>query len=66
MVHWMCYDFPLQASSDIADNALEPQPLWEYPGKPMTEQFSVLQFDFTKNLTELRNLNRQGFVNLET
>merc|ERR1712004_44421 len=59
------FDQIIETSSDIADQVLEPQPLWEYPGKPMTELFSLLQFDFTKNLDEIKNLNRQGYVNLD-
>jgi protein arginine N-methyltransferase 7 len=57
------FDKLIESSSEIADAYVEPQPLWEYPSTPLTEQVGLLHFDFTKPLTGLRTVNRQGYIN---
>ena len=52
----------IQQSSSIADEPVEPQPLWEYPGKPVTETFGLMCFDFTRPLQGLRTVERQGVI----
>ena len=59
----LIFVFFLQSSSEIADAYVEPQPLWEYPSTPLTEQVALLHFDFTKPLSGLRTVNRQGYIN---
>lgn len=40
------FDELVEASSEISDCDVEPQPLWEYPCRPLGEPFDVLAFDF--------------------
>ncbi|XP_054721141.1 protein arginine N-methyltransferase 7-like [Uloborus diversus] len=43
------FDEMIQKAISIADTAVEPHPLWEYPCKPVTDVFNLLQVDFQKN-----------------
>ena len=54
----------LQGASHIVDENVEPQPLWEYPGVPMTEPFRLLNFDFTQPLGAIRTFERKGALEL--
>ena len=41
---------------------MEPQPLWEYPGVALTEQFKMATFDFTQKVTDTKTETQQGTV----
>lgn len=51
-----------QAASDIADGYVEPHPLWEYPAIPLTEDFDILQLNFTASLEGIKMLERDGTI----
>ena len=42
------FDQIIHDASSNADQAVEPQPLWEYPGTAMSEPVEVVEFDITK------------------
>ncbi|XP_014226087.1 protein arginine N-methyltransferase 7 isoform X1 [Trichogramma pretiosum] len=44
------FDDLVKSSSDKTDSTVEAQPLWEYPGKALTEAFSINSFDFCQNV----------------
>ena len=50
-----------QESADLSDHYMEPHPLWEYPGQPVTDQFSLMTFDFSRPLSGIRTIKREGF-----
>lgn len=56
------FDKLVENSADIADATVEPQPLWEYPGTPLTEHFALMHLDFTRPLVGLRTVERQGVI----
>lgn len=62
MVHLMQFWFHLQSASDEVDAYMEPQPLWEYPGLPLSATFDLNHFDFTKPLTGIKTVEREGFM----
>ncbi|XP_041375692.1 protein arginine N-methyltransferase 7-like isoform X2 [Gigantopelta aegis] len=43
------FDQLIQNSRQVSDVSVEPQPLWEYPGKPLTQEREIISFDFTNN-----------------
>ena len=45
---------------------MEPQPLWEYTGKPLSNSFSLMAFDFTKPLRGVKAIRREGFEDIWT
>lgn len=53
----------IQNSSSISDSPVEPQPLWEYPCKALSQPFCILDFNFT-NMTE-DSVTAEGKVNCE-
>lgn len=52
----------VMAASDIADGYVEPHPLWEYPAIPLTEDFDILQLNFTTSLEGIKMLERDGTI----
>ena len=42
-----------QTSSDIVDENVEPQPLWEYPGDAMSEPVEVMTFHFNTSCADI-------------
>ncbi|ELT87312.1 hypothetical protein CAPTEDRAFT_168548 [Capitella teleta] len=56
------FDDLIESASDSADAYMEPQPLWEYPGFALTEPFQLNHFDFTKPLTGIKAVERDGFM----
>jgi len=60
------FKFSFQTASDLTDAYLEPQPLWEYPGKPISDQFDILHLDFSRPLNTIKVIEREGFLPLCT
>ncbi|XP_009986846.1 PREDICTED: protein arginine N-methyltransferase 7-like, partial [Tauraco erythrolophus] len=66
-----CEGFDVQTMDDMIKNSLnfreskeaEPHPLWEYPGKSLSDPQEVLTFDFRKTVPQ-HCLSREGSVNL--
>jgi len=54
----------LQAASNIADAYAEPQPLWEYPARPLSATFDLLHVNLGKSLQGIKSLERTGSVEL--
>ena len=54
----------LQGASDRVDERVEPQPLWEYPGRPLTDEFGLIDLDLQQALSGLRRVTRQGSIAL--
>lgn len=46
------FDLVISEASEVTDSLVEPQPLWEYPGKALSKPLEVLRFDFTKDIPE--------------
>ncbi|XP_070575003.1 protein arginine N-methyltransferase 7-like [Ptychodera flava] len=46
------FDDLVQKSMNYSDKGAEAQPLWEYPSRPLTQDFDLLTFDFTKPIPE--------------
>lgn len=46
-----------QISSDKADSPVEPQPLWEYPGKALSLPFRIANFDFSEDINKQARIN---------
>jgi len=44
--------------------ALEPHHLWEYPCRALTEEFTIMKFDFTSNIPS-QKMTSEGNVNLK-
>ncbi|KAK7504556.1 hypothetical protein BaRGS_00004042 [Batillaria attramentaria] len=42
------FDSMIKASSDVVDESVEPQPLWEYPGIALSKPAEVFTLDFRK------------------
>ncbi|XP_067651513.1 protein arginine N-methyltransferase 7-like [Haliotis asinina] len=40
------FDRLIESSSDISDSNVEPQPLWEYPGKALSSAVDVIQLQY--------------------
>ncbi|KAK9882087.1 hypothetical protein WA026_018933 [Henosepilachna vigintioctopunctata] len=57
------FDKLIEESSNISDDAVEVQPLWEYPGTALSKVAEVLNIDFTKNSLEV--LENKGVFNIE-
>jgi hypothetical protein len=53
-----------QSSSNIADAYVEPQPLWEYPSKPLTPVFDILHINMTKSVHGVKTVEREGTIEL--
>ncbi|XP_014662743.1 PREDICTED: protein arginine N-methyltransferase 7-like [Priapulus caudatus] len=51
------FDKMIKHSAEISDSLIEPQPLWEYPGKALSEPFTVMDFDFRQAVTEQEQIN---------
>ncbi|KAK6185183.1 hypothetical protein SNE40_007471 [Patella caerulea] len=51
------FDQVIQKSADKSDSNVEPQPLWEYPGTPLTSTGIVAQFDWSKQVTEMKPIS---------
>jgi len=60
------FDKLIEDASDISDSLLEPQPLWEYPGKPMTNVVEMLALNINHNLSELSTISQNGHTELNT
>ncbi|KAK2140166.1 hypothetical protein LSH36_1457g00024 [Paralvinella palmiformis] len=60
------FDKVIETASDLTDAYLEPQPLWEYPGKPISDQFDILHLDFSRPLNTIKVIEREGFLPLCT
>ncbi|GIY94694.1 protein arginine N-methyltransferase 7 [Caerostris extrusa] len=43
------FDEMIQRAVSIADAAVEPHPLWEYPCKALSETFNLFKFDFSES-----------------
>ncbi len=56
------FDNLIHKGCESTDAYLEPQPLWEYPGFPLTEEFDILSLDFTQPLNSIKTMEREGFV----
>ena len=56
----------MQKSAEISDAYMEPQPLWEYPGNPMSDVFNLMHFDFTKPLKGVKTITREGLEDIWT
>lgn len=54
-----------QTSSNISDEAVEPQPLWEYPGYAQSETIEVAEVNI-ENFTNLDSITTQGSYILNT
>lgn len=46
------FTFTLQSNSDVVDENVEPQPLWEYPCSASGQAGKLLTVDFTKSVKE--------------
>lgn len=44
--------------------ALEPHHLWEYPSRALTEEFTIMKFDFTSNIPS-QKMTSEGNVNIK-
>ncbi|XP_071503684.1 protein arginine N-methyltransferase 7-like [Diadema antillarum] len=44
------FDNLVQKASECSDAATEPHHLWEYPGRPLTQGFEVMTFDFSQDI----------------
>jgi len=44
--------------------ALEPHHLWEYPCRALTEEFTIMKFDFTSHIPS-QKMTSEGNVNLK-
>ncbi|XP_002735081.2 protein arginine N-methyltransferase 7-like [Saccoglossus kowalevskii] len=55
------FDELIQKSMEYSDRGAEPHPLWEYPCRPLTQDIDLLNFDFSKILTE-KMLRTSGSV----
>lgn len=44
--------------------ALEPHHLWEYPSRALTEEFTIMKFDFTSNIP-CQKMTSEGNVNIK-
>ena len=54
----------LQNASNIADDIVEPHPLWEYPGVPLTNTFDLLNLDLSKPLKGVKTVERDGYISV--
>jgi hypothetical protein len=54
-----CY---VQSAIERVDDKVESQPLWEYPGLPLTDAFEVMTFDLSRPLSGLKTITRNGIV----
>ncbi|GFU76827.1 protein arginine N-methyltransferase 7 [Trichonephila clavipes] len=43
------FDEMIQRAISIADASVEPHPVWEYPCTALSEEFDLLEFDFSKS-----------------
>eukprot|EP00057_Strongylocentrotus_purpuratus_P017614 XP_011672088.1 PREDICTED: protein arginine N-methyltransferase 7 [Strongylocentrotus purpuratus] len=59
------FDNVVQKSSDCSDAATDPHHLWEYPGRPLTQQFELMTFDFSKAIPE-EKLVRNGVIDFSS
>ena len=59
------FDQIIHDASSNADQAVEPQPLWEYPGTAMSEPVEVVEFDITKPVPG-EKMNYKGTVGLDS
>jgi protein arginine N-methyltransferase 7 len=58
------FDTLIENASAIADAYMEPHPLWEYPARPFTATFDLLQLNLTKSVHGVKRLERDGTVEL--
>jgi len=59
------FDQIIHDASSNADQAVEPQPLWEYPGTAMSEPVEVVEFDITKPVPG-EKMSYKGTVGLDS
>lgn len=53
-----------QSSSDLADALIEAQPLWEYPGRALTQPLPVLTIDFGQFMTAKAQNTKLAFAEI--
>ena len=58
------FDKIIEAASEISDNNVEPQPLWEYPSIALSQPVQVCELDLTKKVPT-QNLSFSGECSIE-
>ncbi|KAI0213029.1 Protein arginine N-methyltransferase 7 [Lamellibrachia satsuma] len=58
------FDHLIMNASNIADDIVEPHPLWEYPCVPLTDTFNLLNLDLRKPLQGVKTVERNGYTSL--
>lgn len=56
----------IQEAQSVADDPVEPQPLWEYPCKAMTKEFVMLQLDLKNDPDMTSNISSSGVIAIES
>lgn len=59
----LCIYAFIQESAEVSDALLEPQPLWEYPSKALSREFTIMEFDFTQSVSQQLDFNSLLEVN---
>uniref|UniRef100_L7M4L7 Protein arginine N-methyltransferase n=1 Tax=Rhipicephalus pulchellus TaxID=72859 RepID=L7M4L7_RHIPC len=54
------FDSLIQTALSITDDSVEPQPLWEYPCKALTEEFVIAQLDMRNDPETAGKISRAG------
>ena len=57
------FDALIDKACGQSDAIIEPQPLWEYPSQPMTNDFELLFFDVASiDVAKMQGMEKQGCV----